>query len=223
MVFDSLPSPSLARRLVDQAWEVLSPFRTGNSGIGDHTYPCSDTVDIDTPEPGRAIVTAGGDSVPVRAEGHRVDPIGVAGQRGRQAGMTRIGDVPQPHRIVGPGSGQGTPIGTPPRRECLRFGRQPMPGQFLDRSNWRAHRQDLLFQQHRGPRRHVLRPSVHGQGSVVPPYRRATPSASPRRCRWTWPGPLSARRHDKITVDHDDLVSSALLGRFRGRVAAGVR
>ena len=65
------------------------------------------------PQPHRVVAAAGGQGVPVRAERHRVDGVGVAGQRwAERGGVGRVSHVPQPHRVIGAAGGQGAPVGT---------------------------------------------------------------------------------------------------------------
>ena len=54
------------------------------------------------------VVAAGGQGLAVRAERHRVDGVGVAGERG--ADLPVAGHVPQPHRAVAAAAGQGLAV-----------------------------------------------------------------------------------------------------------------
>src|SRR6516225_3258677 len=89
-----------ARWLVSQLGDVLVPLpRCEASGSG--ANPVDGVLDVQVPEPGRAVVTGAGQRVPVWAECHRVRPQGAPGQGlAEWPGVGGIGDVPQPDRAA---------------------------------------------------------------------------------------------------------------------------
>jgi hypothetical protein len=67
---------SRARWPVRQAWQVVLPLALGYGG-GDATDSSGDTVNVGVPQPGSGVGAGGGQGVPVRAENHRGDAVGV--------------------------------------------------------------------------------------------------------------------------------------------------
>jgi hypothetical protein len=54
--------------------------------------------------------------VPVRAEGYRVDGVGVAGEGAQRRGVVGVADT-QSRGVVGASGGQGAPVGAEDHRE----------------------------------------------------------------------------------------------------------
>ena len=70
---------------------------------------------VGVPQPHRAVLTAGGDAVPVGAERHAEHRVRVAGQR-LADGLTGVG-VPQPHHLVFICGDDAVPVGAERQRE----------------------------------------------------------------------------------------------------------
>src|SRR5260370_12272825 len=100
-----------ARRLVPQLGDVLVPL-PGCEPAGGSTNPLDGVLDVEVPEPGRSIEAATGQQVLARAERHRPDGGGAAGQGlAERAGVRGIRDVPQPDLAVDAAAGQRVPAG----------------------------------------------------------------------------------------------------------------
>lgn len=79
---------SRAWGLIRQVGQILVPLEWGDRGRG-ATDSGGDTVDVGFPQ-SRSVVGAGSSQgVPIRAEGHRSDAAGVAGQGAKRAGMAQ--------------------------------------------------------------------------------------------------------------------------------------
>ena len=59
---------------------VLCPIRRGEGVRGGSADPLGGLVEVHLPEPNRVVGAAAGQGVPVWAERHRVDVVGMAGQ-----------------------------------------------------------------------------------------------------------------------------------------------
>ena len=99
------------RCLVPQLGDVLVPL-PGREATGRGANPPDGVLDVQVPEPGRAVVAAAGQRVPVGAERHRVHGGGTAGQGlAERPGVRGIADIPQPDRAVGVAAGHCVPVG----------------------------------------------------------------------------------------------------------------
>ena len=65
--------------LVSQLADVLVPLR-GREASSCGTNPLDGVLDIQVPQPGRAVVAAAGQRMPIRAERHRIHGDRAAGQ-----------------------------------------------------------------------------------------------------------------------------------------------
>jgi len=79
--------------LVWQVGEVLVPFTLGDRGCG-LTDSSGDAVDVGFPQVRGAVGAGRGQGMSVRAEGHRSDAAGVAGQGAEWAGVVQVVEVP---------------------------------------------------------------------------------------------------------------------------------
>ena len=135
--------------LVPQLGDVLVPL-PGREATGYSANPPDGVLDVQVPEPGRAVVAAAGQCVPVGAERHRVHGGGAAGQGlAERAGVRGIGDIPQPDRAVGvarwpacalsglnatESTSAAPPVrGWPSGRGCAGSATSPQPDHAVDR------------------------------------------------------------------------------------------
>jgi hypothetical protein len=55
-------------------------------------------------------LTATGQGVPVGAEGHRINAVGVAGEDSQQVRLTGVTDIPQSRSAIEAAGGQSVPV-----------------------------------------------------------------------------------------------------------------
>src|SRR6266536_2486779 len=102
-----------ARWLVPQLGYVLMPL-PGREASGCRTNPLDGVLDIQVPEPDRAVIATCGQRVPIVTERHRIDGDGADSQElAERAGVGGISDIPQQGgATVVAAAGQGVPVGT---------------------------------------------------------------------------------------------------------------
>src|SRR6185437_10540597 len=96
-----------AGRPVRQLREIQLPLRAGESVACRGADPLDGVVNVEVPYIGSVVVAAGGQGRAVRAERHRFDTVGGAGERLAEAGGAgRVGQVPQPDFVIVAAGGQ---------------------------------------------------------------------------------------------------------------------